>query len=122
MKTIRSICVLSVLLLAGCGSQGPGETLLEMRKKLCDTNSPAVMLEYTAPESQPLVAMVSQMAEDPKKGPDIKRRMAAQCVTELKVEKVDVDGDRAVVFVQGDAEPTKMRKIDGKWKMVIDKN
>ena len=121
MKIIKAISVVPVLLLTACGSQGPGETLTEMRQKLCDQKSLMVMVEYTAPESQPLIAMVAQMSQDPKKGPEIKENLASECKEEFKIEKVDIQGDTAVVYVQGDDKPTKMRKVEDKWKMVLDK-
>ena len=121
MKTFKLAGLTATLLLTACGSQGPGDTLVEMRKKMCDKQSFSVMTEYAAPESQAVIGMIAQMSEDPKKGPDMKQKLLSECKTPVKVEKEQIDGDKATVYLAGDSKPTMMKKVDGKWKMVIDK-
>lgn len=107
--------------LVSCGSSGPGAALLEMHEKMCKANSLQPIVEYTAPESQAMVGMVVAMSEDPKKGPQIKADLEQKCKTGIKVVSEKIDGDTAVVVLSSDNKPTDMKKIDGKWKMVISK-
>ena len=122
-KAVSVIVGFAVLPLASCGwvSKGPGDTLLEMHKKMCDTKSFQPMVEYTAPQSQAIVATALAIAEDPKKGPKMKEDLASRCNTGIKVLSEKIDGDSAVVTLSSDKKPTDMIKIDGKWKMVINK-
>lgn len=125
----RALILTSVLLattLAACGngSKGPAETLQEMFNKVCEAGSPQPMLEYTAPQSQAIFASLLAMSEDPKKGAEMKKNIAEECEGKLSKQTVKsekIEGDTAYVLMDDDEKPTKMIKIDGKWKMVIDK-
>ena len=123
----RALMLTSVLLatiLAGCGngSKGPADTLLEMHSKMCESNSYQPLLDYTAPQSQALVGTVVSMMTDPKKGPELKKELADKCSKgKLTVISENIDGDTASVTLSNDKKPTEMIKIDGKWKMVVNK-
>jgi hypothetical protein len=122
MKNVLKVSFVAVaLVLTACGASGPGSTLLEMRKKMCDAKDIAPMLEYTAPESQALIGMAAAMFNDPTKGPKLKADLEESCKSKLEVVSEKVDGDTAVVKLNDGKEPTTMKKIDGKWKMVISK-
>lgn len=114
---------LLIISLTSCGwmSKGPGDTLLEMHSKMCKSMSFQPMLEYTAPQSQAIVGTILSMAEDPKKGPEMKGDLEAKCKVGVKVLSEKIDGDSASVTLSDEKKPTDMVKIDGKWKMVINK-
>lgn len=117
------LMTLPVLLLAACSkTPGPGDTVREMYKKMCEASSFKPMAEYTAPESMPLIGMAIQMAEDKDKGPKMKADLAQRCAKGIKVKEEKVEGDTAVVVLEDDEKPTTLRKIDGKWKIAISKN
>jgi hypothetical protein len=122
-KAVSVVALFAVLPLVSCGwmSKGPGDTLLEMHKKMCDAKSFQPMVEYTAPQSQAIVATVLAIADDPKKGPEMKENLESGCKAGIKVLSEKIDGDSAVVTLSSDKKPTDMIKIDGKWKMVISK-
>lgn len=109
--------------LTSCGwmSKGPGDTLLEMHSKMCKTTSFQPMLEYTAPQAQAMVGTILALAEDPDKGPKIKADLEAKCKSGVKVLSEKIDGDSASVTLSSETKPTDMIKIDGKWKIVINK-
>ncbi|NBO15244.1 MAG: hypothetical protein EBV20_08930 [Betaproteobacteria bacterium] len=113
--------VMLALALTACGSSGPGSTLLEMRKKMCEAKNITPMVEYTAPESQAVIGMAAAMFNDPTKGPKLKADLEESCKSKLEVVSEKVDGDTALVQLNDGKEPTTMKKIDGKWKMVITK-
>ncbi|MEY4285263.1 MAG: hypothetical protein RL111_1938 [Pseudomonadota bacterium] len=113
--------VMLALALTACGSSGPGSTLLEMRKKMCEAKNITPMVEYTAPESQAVIGMAAAMFNDPNKGPKLKADLEESCKSKLEVVSEKVDGDTALVQLNDGKEPTTMKKIDGKWKMVITK-
>lgn len=122
MKKLLLIAV-PALLIAACGkAPGPGDTVLEMYKKICETQSIRPMVEYAAPESMAVIGMAVQMAEDKDKGPKMKGELAQRCAKGIKVKEEKTDGDTAVVVLQDDEKPTTLRKIDGKWKITISKN
>lgn len=109
--------------LTGCGDapKGPADTVREMYGKICDAKSIEPMLVYTAPQAQPLVAMGIQMQSDPKKGPKLKADLARDCEAGFEVTSEQIEGDSAVVKVQG-KDSLDMIKIDDQWKIVINKN
>lgn len=114
---------IAAIVLAGCsGSPGPGDTVTEMYKKICDAKSFKPMLDYAAPESAPLIGMAIQMSEDKDKGPKIKQDLMEKCAKGFKVQEQKVEGDNATVVVAGENEPTVLRRIEGKWKIVISKD
>lgn len=118
-----SLILFTLFLTSGCiFSKGPGDTLVEMRSKMCSSHSLQPMIEYSAPESQAAIGMIVGMAEDPKKGPDIKAKLEESCKKgKLSVVKEEINGETATVVLSDDGKPQTMRKIDGKWKMVISK-
>jgi len=62
------------------------------------------------------------MMTDPKKGPKLKKELADKCSKgKLTVISENIDGDTASVTLSNNKKPTEMVKIDGKWKMVVNK-
>jgi hypothetical protein len=120
-SSLKISFVVLALALTACGSSGPGATLLEMRKKMCEAKDLTPMVEYTAPESQAMVGMLAGMFNDPKKGPKLKADLEESCKSKLEVTSETIDGDTATVKLNDGKEATTMKKIDGKWKMVISK-
>ena len=55
MKKLTLAALSATVLLTACGSDGPGDTYIEMFKKMCNKKSIAVMSEYATPESQSTV-------------------------------------------------------------------
>lgn len=122
-KTTLFLIAISTMLLAACSKvPGPGDTVLEMYKKMCETKSIRPMAEYAAPESMALIGMAVQMAEDKDKGPKMNGELAQRCAKGIKVKEEKTEGDTAVVVLQDDEKPTTLRKIEGKWKITISKN
>ena len=122
MKNYSLILVTSILATGCIFTKGPGDTLVEMRSKMCSSHSLQPMVEYSAPESQAAIGMIVGMAEDPKKGPEIKAKLEESCQKgKLSVVKEEIHGESAIVVLNDDGKPQTMRKIDGKWKMVISK-
>ena len=64
MKKNLLVISLTIFIAACSGSPGPGDTFLEMQKKICDKQSLTPMLDYAAPESLALIGMVAGLAED----------------------------------------------------------
>jgi hypothetical protein len=93
-----------------------------MQKKICEKQSLKPLLDYSAPESLPLIGFIAELAEDEKKGPKIKENIAENCKTEAKIIEEKIDGDNATLIVSTDKKPQTMRKVDGKWKLVIKKD
>lgn len=118
---LTSVLLATTLAACGSGSKGPADTLLEMHSKMCETMSYQPLLDYTAPQSQALVGTVVSMMADPKKGPELKKELADKCKDKMTVVSENIDGDTASVTLSGDKKPTEMIKIDGKWKMVVNK-
>jgi len=93
-----------------------------MNKKMCDQKSLLPMVEYAAPESVGIIGLVAGLAEDEKKGPSIKEEIVKKCAEGLQIAEEKIDGDVATVTFKGGQKPQTMRKIEGKWKLVIKKN
>lgn len=119
MKKLTLAALSATVLLTACGSDGPGDTYIEMFKKMCDIKSIAVMSEYATPESQSTVQRLTKMMNDPLMGQQMKNKLGEQCHKPIKLDKVEVNGDRATVYMAGDSTPNPMKKIDGKWKVIL---
>lgn len=111
----------SLAILAGCSGSTPGDTALAMRADMCKTKDFASMTKYLTEESKPMMAMVTQMASSPEKKATMDKNLAETCAKPAKVESEKITGDTAEVTLVGD-KPMKMRKVDGKWLIVISKN
>jgi hypothetical protein len=72
------------------------------------------MIDYAAPESQPLLTMAAELYDDKDKGPKLKADLAERCEKGIKVKEEKVSGDTAVVVMLNDDKPMDLRKIDGK--------
>lgn len=120
----KSFLVIFVVLFAvACGgSPGPGDTFLEMQKKICEKQSLTPMVDYAAPESLAMIGFAASLAEDSDKGPKIKENIAKDCKTGVKIIEEKIDGDNATLIVSNDKDPQTMRKVDGKWKLVFKNN
>ena len=122
MKKNLLIIFLTIFIAACSGSPGPGDTFLEMHKKICDKQSLTPMIDYAAPESLALIGMIAGLAEDKNKGPKIKKNIEEGCNKGIKVIEEKIDGDIATLVVSNDKSLQTMRKIDGKWKLVLNKD
>ncbi len=122
MKNFSAIFLTMLFAMSCSRSPGPGDTLLEMNKKMCDQQSLMPMVEYAAPESVGVIGLVASLAEDEKKGPKIKEELAKKCAAGFQIAEEKIDGDIATVIFKGDPKPQTMKKIEGKWKLVIKKN
>ena len=120
----KSFLVIFVVLFAvACGgSPGPGDTFLEMQKKICEKQSLTPMVDYAAPEYLAMIGFAASLAEDSDKGPKIKENIAKDCKTGVKIIEEKIDGDNATLIVSNDKDPQTMRKVDGKWKLVFKNN
>jgi hypothetical protein len=120
LKLFKRLGILSILFFVSC-SKGPGSTYIEMEEKVCAARSLSPMLEYTAPESQATVStLVSIM--DTSKGQTIMNKLDKNCTDKkIKIYKEEIDGDTAKIYLDKDSGPIKMRKVEGKWKLVFDK-
>lgn len=117
------LALFGILFFVACSrSPGPGDTFLEMQKKICEKQSLKPLLDYSAPESLALIGFIAELAEDEKKGPKIKENIAENCKTETKIIEEKIDGESATLIVSSDKKPQTMRKVDGKWKLVIKKD
>lgn len=124
MKKVTQIILLSIFafFVSACGQKsGPGATMVQMWEKICQSKSLTPMSEYTAPESQKLVDMVVAMSTDPKKGTEIMTNINSQCSQKITVVSEQITGETAEVVLSTDNKATKLRLVEGKWKMVIDK-
>jgi hypothetical protein len=122
MKKNLLVISLTIVIVACSGSPGPGDTFLEMQKKICDKQSLTPMIDYAAPESLALIGMVAGLAEDKNKGPKIKKNIEESCNKGIKIIEEKIDGDIATLVVSNDKSVQTMRKIDGKWKLVLNKD
>ena len=122
MKKNPLVISLTIFIAACSGSPGPGDTFLEMQKKICDKQSLTPMIDYAAPESLALIGMVAGLAEDKNKGPEIKKNIQESCNKGIKIIEEKIDGDIATLVVSNDKSVQTMRKIDGKWKLVLNKD
>lgn len=122
MKKNLLVIYLTIFIAACSGSPGPGDTFLEMQKKICDKQSLTPMIDYAAPESLALIGMVAGLAEDKNKGPEIKKNIQESCNKGIKIIEEKIDGDIATLVVSNDKSVQTMRKIDGKWKLVLNKD
>jgi hypothetical protein len=122
MKKNLLVISLTIFIAACSGSPGPGDTFLEMQKKICDKQSLTPMIDYAAPESLALIGMVAGLAEDKNKGPEIKKNIQESCNKGIKIIEEKIDGDIATLVVSNDKSVQTMRKIDGKWKLVLNKD
>ena len=122
MKKNLLVISLTIFIAACSGSPGPGDTFLEMQKKICDKQSLTPMIDYAAPESLALIGMVAGLAEDKNKGPKIKKNIEESCNKGIKIIEEKIDGDIATLVVSNDKSVQTMRKIDGKWKLVLNKD
>jgi len=111
-----------VLTVACSGSPGPGDTYLEMQNKICEKQSLTPMMDYAAPESMVLIGFASKLAEDERKGAKVKENIAKVCKTGVKIIEEKIDGDIATLKVSNDKDAQTMRKVDGKWKLVLIKD
>lgn len=122
---ISSILGLSVcsaaIVLAGCSSSTPSDTALAMRADLCKTKDLGSMTKYLTEESKPLMEMVTKLASSPEKKAMMDKNLGETCAKPAKVIAERVTGDTAEVTLDGD-KPIKLRKVDGKWLVVISKN
>jgi len=122
MKNNLLVIFLTIFIAACSVSPGPGDTFLEMQKKICDKQSLTPMVDYAAPESLALIGMVAGLAEDKNKGPKIKKNIEESCNKGIKIIEEKIDGDIATLVVSNDKSVQTMRKIDGKWKLVLNKD
>jgi len=117
------IIPLTALFFSACSNApSPSDTVTEIYKKICAAKSIKPMIDYAAPESQPLLTMAAELYEDKDKGPKLKADLAERCEKGIKVKEEKVSGDTAVVVMLHDDKPMDLRKIDGKWKVTISKN
>ena len=119
MKKSFLIPIVIVLTVACSRSPGPGDTYLEMQNKICEKLSLTPMMDYAAPESMALIGFIANLAEDEKKGTEIKEKIAENCKTGVKIIEEKIDGDIATLTVSNDKDTQTMRKVDGKWKLVL---
>ena len=80
------------------------------------------MMDYAAPESMALIGFASKLAEDERKGAKVKENIAKVCKTGVKIIEEKIDGDIATLTVSNDNDAQTMRKVDGKWKLVLIKD
>ena len=120
-STIKKSIFLIIAFTLNC-SKGPDDIYIEMWKKICEEKSIHPMIEYTAPESVPLVSMFVGLTQDEKKGPKLRNGIEEGCKKDdiYKVSDVVIKDDIGT-FKNFEGKEIKMRKIDGKWKMVLDK-
>lgn len=111
----------NVFILAGCSGSTPGDTALAMRADLCKTKDVASMTKYLTEESKPMMEMVTKLASSPEKKAMMEKNLTETCAKPAKVIAERVTGDTAEVTLEGD-KPMKLRKVDGKWLVVISKN
>lgn len=124
MKTssiLAATACAAVAFLAGCSGNTPGDTALAMRADLCKTKDLGSMTKYLTEESKPMMEMATKLAASPEKKAMMDKNLAATCAKPAKVIAEKVTGDTAEVTLEGD-KPMKMRKVDGKWLIVISKN
>ena len=122
MKKSFLIPIIIVLTVACSRSPGPGDTYLEMQNKICEKQSLTPMMDYAAPESMVLIGFASKLAEDERKGAKVKENIAKVCKTGVKIIEEKIDGDIATLKVSNDKDAQTMRKVDGKWKLVLIKD
>ena len=94
---------------------------MAMRADLCKTKDLSSMTKYLTEESKPMMEMATKLAASPEKKAMMDKNLAATCAKPAKVIAEKVTGDTAEVTLEGD-KPMKMRKVDGKWLIVISKN
>ncbi len=124
MKQVVQIALITAFALfaTACGQKsGPGAAMVEMWDKICQGKNLAPMKDYAAPESQKLIEAIVEMSADPKKGPEIMGNITKQCGQKVTVVSEKITGETAEVVLSTDNKPTKLRLVEGKWKMVIDK-
>jgi hypothetical protein len=111
----------SLAILVGCSGSTPGDTALAMRADMCKTKDLGSMNKYLTEESKPMMEMVTKLASSPEKKAMMDKNLTDTCAKPAKVESEKITGDTAEVTLSGD-KPLKMRKVDGKWLVVISKN
>ncbi len=68
------LALFGILFFVACSrSPGPGDTFLEMQKKICEKQSLKPLLDYSAPESLALIGFIAELAEDEKKVPKLRK-------------------------------------------------
>jgi hypothetical protein len=122
-KMIFTIIVFAII--SGC-AKGPDDLLLSIRKDMCDSGSLDPMVKHAAPESAALLGTLQVMMAEPGKREGIKADIEKNCAAEGNPEVIstEIDGDSALVVVKyanGKTEESKLRKVDGEWKLVIEK-
>jgi hypothetical protein len=124
MKTSSILAVAAcaaLTILAGCSGNTPGDTALAMRADMCKTKDMGSMTKYLTEESKPMMEMVTKLASSPEKKAMMDKNLTETCAKPAKVVSEKITGDTAEVTLEGD-KPMKMRKVDGKWLVVISKN
>jgi hypothetical protein len=111
----------SLAMLVGCSGSTPGDTALAMRADMCKTKDMASMTKYLTEESKPLMEMVTKLASSPEKKAMMDKNLTETCAKPAKVTSEKITGETAEVTLEGE-KPMKMRKVDGKWLVVISKN
>jgi hypothetical protein len=111
----------SLAFLVGCSGSTPGDIALAMRADMCKTKDLGSMTKYLTEESKPMMEMVTKLASSPEKKATMDKNLTETCAKPAKVESEKITGDTAEVTLSGD-KPMKMRKVDGKWLIVISKN
>ena len=126
MKILKLLApMIFIAVISGC-SKGPDDVFLSVNKQVCKNGNFDALIENAAPESAELMGMLQAMMAEPAKKEELKAKIKEDCEAEGKPEVVstEIDGDRAVVvvkFADGKTDKNILRKIDGEWKLVIDK-
>lgn len=119
------IALLGMIVMSSCGSEPkPSDTIKEMTEAMNDKDWEKVMSYYSMKEDQKksFAGMLSM------KGEKMEEESGKITDVEILEEKIFADGDSAIVKYsttsekKGKADPktTKMVKVDGEWKMVME--
>lgn len=118
---IALIACASVVILAGCSKSSPSDTAIAMRTEMCKTKDLSSMNKFLTEESKPVMEMASKLMSSPEKKAMMDKNLTETCAKPAKVVSEKVTGDTAEVTLEGD-KPMKLKKVDGKWLVVISKN
>ena len=103
-----------MFILTGC-SDSPKDSAMKFFKAMEAGDFETAKQYCTTEMPSHAESMYKKLPEDAKA--DFKKEMGKAVKRLENVEKVEIDGDTAKIYVKDEKEPLPMKKVDGKWKV-----
>jgi ketosteroid isomerase-like protein len=112
-RAIMLACIVCVVFIAGCSSGDSPSSVARKFYAAVEKNDAKAMGQVATPETVQMMAMFGEKASG-----------MVTAMGKIKSTTEEIDGDTAVVtltFESGETSDLDLVKIDGKWKVAIDK-